>query len=1276
MLLLLWLAASASVVADGQGEFFFSRVDHRQGLSNRAVLCLFQDSKGLMWLGTYDGVNCWDSKSMETFRSDFSSQPTLSNNVIHSISQADSSCLWISAHLGINRFSQTSRRVVGIYYFPGDYYLFSNSSGNTWVYTDDGIYYYNTSCRDFCRISPHSDVVRRQMEQQDLMDRMGQRAFVAEDGSFWLFPLHSGEIEHYTLSGFNQDTVATQLTLTTEHFHSKVIEEVFYQNGVFSFIDCDKDLYMYDISRKSKIYIRNIHSLVEKYGMIVGIIPFYEDIIVAFRANGLIRLRTSRKYEDEVINRNIRIYCIYKDVHQEMLWIGSDGQGVMTYARKRSIATNLMLSSLSPNLSRQVRSVLTDKAGCLWLGTKGDGLIRIPHFRENLDRSSPKAAVYVPGAKQCLTSDYVRAETEYQVYRLLPSGYREGFWVGADNPGLSFYSYAKDALLSLEYGDGEPPITGVHGIFEENDSTLYISTEGFGFYKVWVKGHHDGIQIYRRKHYRFLYEGNEVSMFFPLMADGDSLLWLGSRMKGLVRFDRRTEQYRVISLQAMLDKPVDDVLSLLRARNGLLYVGTTSGLVCLNPDSQRPDAFCIGREQGLMNDMIHGLLEDNAGFIWLSTNRGLVKYNPTSKMWHTYYYSAGVQIGEFSDDAYYCSPYTGDLFFGGVDGVLYMDSKAKVKLGYCSDILLRKLRVAGKEVNLEDYLTPDQKTIQMDGPAATFSLSFIAPDYLEQEELEYAYMLDGFDQKWTPFNNRSEASYTEVPAGDYTFRVICKKDVADMEYKSLSIPVHIRRPWYCSTWVWIVGCLVVCLLFYFARRHLLREGSLKKQLMTERSNKVWQSDYTEKLREFYPETFLLADHMGIRDLSDEVLNALSEDGIDISPVRSSIPSDLAFSVFKNALRCILYYCYLSCCRRGTAVGVVVDAHVNNEGRLLFRFQGPVEALEELHKLLVNGAQPLPVGKEKQDRTFVDQLLCGFIPSALERLEALIRYDCLGNGHGAWLELSFSPASTKVDVVVGEKKRLLILENNSRMAWLITGLLSKEYEIQVVRDVQTALEEINRSAPALFLVDMGMCADREEGFIGCLATNRPTLCKTLFMPMLPWETKTSVQRELIRWADAYIVLPYDILYMKEKIHKVLYGKREESKSYVEELGQMAGQFFCTSPEQKEFVRKVLVVVEQNLQREDLGSSLLADRMGMSQSNFYRRFKEVSQASPSDLIKNYRLEKAALLLQEENELSILDIYTAVGLNSRSYFYREFVRKFGKTPKDYRESAKHPE
>lgn len=1303
---------SLAAIADND-TYFFSKVDYQQGLSNSAVLCLFQDNVGLMWFGTYDGVNCWDGKTMEVFRSDFSESKTLSNNVIHSISQADSSCLWISTHLGVNRFSQKTRQVVGNYDFSGDYYVHSNNLGNTWILAGDGIYYYNTK---------HQSFIRAQTSAPS-MDNMEQRAFVTDDGVLWLFPLHTGQIQNYSLNAFGADSLSVKLSVSTNKFHSKAIEDIFYQNGIFCFIDCDKDLYMYDISRKSKIYIRNLSSLVQKYGVIKGIVPFYEDIVIGFRANGLIRLRTSKKYEEEVVNRNIRIYGIYREPRQGLLWIASDGQGAVMYAKKYSIATNLMLNRMSANLSRQVRSVMTDKYGGLWFGTKGDGLLHVPDYHQTTGNTPLRGAtVYSPGKKQVVSS-YIKWNQEFHAYKLVQSRYMDGFWIGAGDPGLFYYSFRDDAVHPVEYSSGAQPAIEIHDIYEESDSVLYAVTAGVGFYKIVFEKKAGQISIRQQKRYRFFHEQQEITMFYPMLAEGDSILWLGSREKGLVRFDKRTEEYQVISLKEMLRKSVDDILSLYRTQDGKMYVGTTSGLVCLTFHEKKIEAAYIGREQGLLNDMIHGVLEDGNGFLWLGTNRGLIKYNPQNGSSHDYYYSAGVQIGEFSDDAYYQCPYTGSLFFGGVDGLLYLDRKVAAAPEFNPDILLRRLWIGRTAVNLGDYYAADGKSLQLEGAVVSFSLSFAVPDYLTGEEVEYSFILEGYDKQWTSFSSLNEASYTDIPSGDYIFKVRYKKDVFDTEYKLFSIPVHILPPWYQSMWAYVfyilLGLLFVIYLLYLLRKYILHEQILKRLLTTESNKEVSESGsynrdlldrftliyhacdrlraenitydqrleqvelireiamnalfrpetlYSEKLKHFYPITFVLSARMCIQELSVEVLRALKAEGVNTTPILSSVPESFTFPVYKNALRCILYYCYQYVCQR-TSSEVVVSAQ-EEDNKMLLLMSGEEDMLKELQDQLT-GTSRLVYDKKDVDESFGIQLMLCFVQSALEQLHTTIRYVESEDG-GHRLMFTFEPAIL-IEGQSNDKKTILLLEDREEMVWLITGLLSEEYSIRSVKSVQVAFDEIRNSAPAVFLVDMAMYTKEESTFMEYVGKNRSVLSKTAFIPLLTWKASSSIQRELIKWSDSYIVLPYDILFLKEDVHKAIYGKREAKQIYLEDLGELAGQIVCTTTEQVDFVRKLLQVIEQNLEEEELGSTLIADRMAMSPRQFYRKFKEISSIAPGDLIKNYRMEKAARLLREE-DISIQDVIADVGIASRSYFYKEFARKYGMTPKDYREQRKN--
>lgn len=1286
----------------GKDTYIFRKVDYQQGLSNSAVLCLFQDNRGLMWFGTYDGVNCYDGRNMEVFRSDFSAQKSLSNNVIHSIQQADNNCLWISTHLGINRLSLDSRQVVGYYDFTDDYYLHSNSKGNTWVVSRDGIFYYNTSYKRFVKIN----------NLKVSVEDMDKRAFVTDDGVLWIFIQHTGELLQVSQDAFDCDTLSIYSTVSSTDFHANPIMDVFYQNGVLCFIDSEHDLYVYDISRQSKIYIRNLSSLVQKYGTIAGIALFYEDIIIGFRTNGLVRLRTSQKYKEEVVDRNVRIYSIYRDPHQNVLWVASDGQGTIMYAKKYSIATNLMLNQLSSNLSRQVRSVMTDNRGGLWFGTKGDGLLHIPDYRESEEASA--VTVYSPEGKQNVMS-YMRWNKEFPVYKLVQSRYMDGFWIGSGDPGLFYYSFADQALHCVENLPAQP--TEIHGIDEENDSVLYVVTAGSGFHKLILEKQAGTIRLKSQKSYHFFHGQREITMFYPMLAEGDSILWLGSREKGLIRFDKRTEEYKVISLKEMLHKSVDDVLSLYRTKEGVLYVGTTSGLVCLNSNRGQMKATYIGREQGLLNDMIHGVLEDENGLLWLGTNRGLIKYNPINGSSHAYFYSAGVQIGEFSDDAYYMCPYTRELFFGGIDGLLYLDKEMQAAPEFYPDILLRKLTIGHTQVVQENYYTDDGKALQFKGAEVSFTLSFIVPDFLSGEDIEYSYQLEGYDKDWTSFSSINEASYTGVPAGDYLFKVRYKRDVFDTEYRHFSIPVHILSPWYRSAPAYFIYFIIFLLLLgyviYLLRKNYLQERMMKTLMGTERCRKSETAytdrrvleDFTliynycdqlraenlsyeqslekvsliretvmtallnpdtlhlEELKQFFPDRFIVSARMSIQGVSQEVLRTLEEQGIDHSSITSAIPEHITFPVYKNALYSILYCCYLRIAEMKGTYGVIVDMS-EQDGKMQLHFSSKDVTVKALYEYLSDKASS--VAEKDADYVFGVHLLLGFVRSALERIHAVLRYD--HDESGSRLTIVFEPALLPVTGEQG-KKTVLLLEDRDEMAWLISNFLADEYVVHQVKSVQLAFEEIRRSAPALLLVDMTMYANAESTFMEYVSRNRTLLSRTAFIPLLTWKVSSAIQRELILWSDSYVVLPYDILFLREVVHNAIYGKREAKQIYMEELGDLAGQIVCTTTEQADFIRKLLKVIEENLDKEELGSTLIADRMAMSSRQFYRKFKEISNTAPGDLIKSYRMEKAARLLLDE-ELSIQDVIMEVGISSRSYFYKEFTRRFGMTPKDYRE------
>ena len=126
------------------GTYTSFTINHLQGLSNSAVLDVFKDSLGLMWLGTYDGLNCYDSREITVYRTDFSKKRTLDNNIISRIQDAGNRNIWVQSFSGINLFSTDSLSVIDNYHFSDEETLIhSNRQGNSWVLGNKHLYYYN-----------------------------------------------------------------------------------------------------------------------------------------------------------------------------------------------------------------------------------------------------------------------------------------------------------------------------------------------------------------------------------------------------------------------------------------------------------------------------------------------------------------------------------------------------------------------------------------------------------------------------------------------------------------------------------------------------------------------------------------------------------------------------------------------------------------------------------------------------------------------------------------------------------------------------------------------------------------------------------------------------------------------------------------------------------------------------------------------------------------------------------------------------------------------------
>ncbi len=1303
----------AYAAASGREDYIFSEVDHRQGLSHSSVICIYKDDSELMWFGTYDGVNCFDGTRMEIFRTDLS-QPNsqmLDNNVIYGITKADGDNLWISTRLSVARFSRGERMVVANYGMAPDAALHSNSHGDTWLVDTDSLSFYNT------RLARFEGLEKLGLHSSD----PASRAFVTRDGELWLFPdSDAGDLYKISVDSFDREAGPAIPTVTRQRFHHKPVESLFHDDDTsFCFIDSDKNLYIYDVWRQTKVFIRNIESLLERYGPITGVVPFYEDFVIAFRTNGLVRLNATKAYDEEIIDRNLRIFCLRKDAEQGALWIGVDGRGAMMYAKRHTVATNLMMQRLSPNFTRQVRSIMTDRRGDLWVGTKGDGLIHIRDYAEGVNPD--KCVVYYAESRQPMGT-YVRENTEFQVFSLKQSDYMDGFWIGSGPSGI-YYRMTDDTHLHRLILPPGPPIEEVHAFHEADDTTLYVAAARGGLHRLTLDRSGGTLRVKTRIQFRFFHRQQELSTFFSMMSDGDSVLWLGSREQGLVRFDTSSRSYDVYSLRELFGRPVDDVLCLARTSDGALLAGTTAGMVSLRFDGRRVvEARYVGREDGLLNDMIHGIREDADGFLWLSTNKGLIKYNPATVSSHTYYYSGGVQVGEFCDDAYYKCPYTGRLFFGGVDGLLYIDRSGSVDREYYPDILLRDVALGHEPAGLSAFR--DDGALRFRYTDEELSLKFAVPDYISGSRIEYSWMLEGHDKEWSRFGPSSEVVYRGLPVGNYRFKIRYRKDIFDTDFRNMVIPIYVLPLWY-QTFAARMALVAVFAAMSFAAAMQFRRANRRRRLLgrlrrceyadnvvpqsvaavrdresvagltavyriceslrSENLSADRQSRAVDRVREivvsllwpyglsgrlsdrkFPPPPaelqFTVVGDAAIKEISDEAIALLAGRGIDLRGVEIAVPADLTFPLYKNAFRLFFVYaCLFAAGGKRLSVSASAD-----DSRLTLVFRSSKSSVvRHLRDSLADGQAPLPLSAGRDTVTaFEIRVLRNFVAQALESAAPGIVYD----EELSELRMSFSAACGEESE--GERKIVLMLEDRDEMCWLVSELLSSGYAVRQVRSIRQAMEFMEHTRPAVFLVDMTMYADAGDAFMEFLDRNRTLPTRTVFVPLLTWKVPYSIRRRMVLHADAYAVLPYDIVYLREILHKAVCGRIAESRSaHIDGLSvDMADMFTCTTGEQVDFIRRMVAVIEENIDRENFSTSFIADSLAMSPRQFYRRFKEVSNCPPAMFVKNYRLEKAAALLVE-TDMPIKEVMDKIGITSRSYLYREFAAKYGTTPSEYR-------
>ncbi|MCB1051406.1 MAG: hypothetical protein KDC71_12485, partial [Acidobacteria bacterium] len=435
--------------------------------------------------------------------------------------------------------------------------------------------------------------------------------------------------------------------------------------------------------------------------------------------------------------------------------------------------------------SDDVFTLEIDHSGLIWIGTRNGGL-------NCLDPQTGKFKVYRHDANQpdSLSSDFIWDLLEDQTFRLWVIGYRGG---------LSYLDRQSDSFIHFKHDEQD-----TNSLASNNTRCVYQTKDG--------------------------------------------LIWVGMEGAGLDLFDGQTFQHFKNEPGNPNSLSANDVLSILEDKKGRLWIGTGGrGLNRLDRASQQFTTY--DARNGLLNETVYGILADDQGYLWVSTNRGLFQFDPEQEQFTAIDHRDGLLGDEFNHGAQLRTR-AGRLYFGGIDGLNALNPDQLQANPYKPPVVLTEFLLFNKPVPFGPDAVLKQplqftKTLTLSYADDHFALAFSALNFRQAEKNRFAYRMEGYDPNWihTQSDDR-KAVYTNLPAGNYVFQVRAANDDGVWNEQGHALNLHILPPWWKTWWaksLWLFLLVSIGPFFLWIRLRQLR----LRQLVLERE----VADRTRDLRE-------------------------------------------------------------------------------------------------------------------------------------------------------------------------------------------------------------------------------------------------------------------------------------------------------------------------------------------------------------------------------------------------------------------------------------------
>jgi len=793
-------------------EPVFENLTIADGLPENSVHCILQDHLGYMWFGTQNGLVKYDGYSMKVYQLDRDDSLSISNRQVWVIYEDRSGTLWIGTEQGgLNRFDRAKETFTRYRLYPDNSIqentikiICEDNSGNLLVGNGTKINLFNPQNRCSKDIYTQDSIIARDVRAL-IEDRLTGEIFVATKNKLMIYDSEKRML-------IEDDDIDSKLELgTINTFYQSIDGSIWigHSMGMAKFNSLRNTIKYYQLNKSDKDSSENntLCLTEDKNGFIWGDNGQYDD----WTAKSLFCFDPQKEQfkgfdHNEKNNRNLssyQIWSLYTD-NSGVIWVGTFGGGINKWNRIKDKFQHFSYDSDGEHFNG-VFTILEDKQGLIWIDTH-NGFYRFDRHTKEVRKYR-----YDTNGKKNTTGILYMDEDGNICCKTDTKGFGK-----FDSENGSFHFYKNNSIKSLLFNG--------NCFLSESSGVLWVGTWGDGLYRFDINTK----KVTQFRHDPGIPHSLTSNQIDCLYKDRRGNLWIGTNNGGLNLFDRTDNNFESFKIE---DNITSTILTIYEDHKENLWVGTfQTGLYLFDRDNGKP-VYNVAVKDGLTYNTIRSILEDDNGNLWISTNYGLSKFDPETRHIRNYHAS-----DVFEENRYYrnsaCKTSKGEMLFGSWEGFIMFHPDSIKDDSVPPQIVISNVSLFNRpsEKLKTDGFISEIKELNLSYDENDLRFEYVGLHFGNPSKNQYRYILEGYDNDWVDAGTQRNATYTNLDAGEYTFRVMACNADGVWNKEGASIRIIIPPPFWAKWWAYALYILVGLGLLYSIRRYELNRTQLKNKL--------------------------------------------------------------------------------------------------------------------------------------------------------------------------------------------------------------------------------------------------------------------------------------------------------------------------------------------------------------------------------------------------------------------------------------------------------------